>query len=125
MALVHARSVAQGVIAALDSTEGWGRAYNITGDAPVSPRQVVEAFGRGIGKRIFTPTLPAGMTLAAADLLDTVAGALLPDGLFPGTLRTAVGYWRGGDPYNSAAARKILGWRPVIDHSAEIEGLAR
>jgi len=41
------------------------------------------------------------------------------------SLRTAVGYWRGGDPYDASAARKILGWRPDIDHEAEIERLAR
>ena len=65
------------------------------------------------------------MTLAAADLIDTIAGSLLPDGLFPGTVRTAVGYWRGGDPYDASAARTLLGWRPAIDHEAEIERLAR
>jgi nucleoside-diphosphate-sugar epimerase len=125
MALVHARSVAHGVLAALDAKEGWGRAYNITGDAPISPRQIVAALGRGIGRRVLTPRLPARMTLAAADLVDAVAGSLLPDGLFPGTLRTAVGYWRGGDPYDASAARGILGWRPDIDHEVEIERLAR
>lgn len=125
MAVVHARSVAQGVIAALDTKEGWGRSYNLTGDAPISPRQVVEAMGRGLGKRVFMPALPAGLTLGAADLIDAIAGSLLPDGLFPGTVRTAVGYWRGGDPYDASAARKVLKWRPDIDHGAEIERLAR
>jgi nucleoside-diphosphate-sugar epimerase len=125
MALVHARSVAQGVLAALDTKEGWGRPYNITGDAPISPRQVVQAIGRGLRKKVFAPALPAGMTLGAADLIDALAGSILSDGLFPGTVRTAVGYWRGGDPYDASAARKILGWHPQIDHSMEIERLAR
>jgi len=125
MAIVHARSVAQAVLAALDTKEGWGRPYNVTGDAPIAPREVVEALGRGLGKRIITPRVPAGLALAGAKLADAVAGSLLPDGLFPGTVRTAVGYWRGGDPYRSDAARQVLGWRPAIDHKVEIEALAQ
>jgi nucleoside-diphosphate-sugar epimerase len=125
MALVHARSVAQGVLAALDSKDGWGGSYNITGDAPIAPRQIIAALGRGIGRRVLTPVVPAGFALAAADLIDTLAGSLLPDGLFPGTVRTGVGYWRGGDPYDASAARKVLGWKPDIDHEREIEQLAR
>jgi nucleoside-diphosphate-sugar epimerase len=125
MAIVHARSVAEAVLAAVDSSTGWGRAYNVTGDAPIAPREVVEALGRGLGKGILTPRIPAGLALAAARFVDAAAGSLLPDGLFPGTVRTAVGYWRGGDPYRSSAAREVLGWRPVIDHKVEIEQLTR
>lgn len=125
MALVHARSVAEAVLAALDAKEGWGRSYNVTGDAPIAPQEVVAALGRGIGKRIRTPHLPDGMVLAAAKMLDGVGRVLLPKGLFPGSLKTAVGYWRGGDPYRSAAIRRELGWKPVIDHGAEMERLAR
>src|ERR671922_2014048 len=41
MAIVHARSVAEAVLAALDSRDGWGRSYNVTGDGAITPRQVV------------------------------------------------------------------------------------
>lgn len=125
MAIVHARSVAEGVLAALDTKTGWGRSYNVTGDAPIAPREVVEALGRGLGKRIMMPRFPAGLALGGATLIDSLASSLLPDGLFPGTVKTGVGYWRGGDPYRSDAARQVLGWRPNIDHRAEIERLAR
>ena len=125
MALVHARSVAEGVLAALDSKEGWGRAYNITGDAPIAPRDLVAALGRGLDRRIRSPVLPERLVFGTAHLLDGVARLLLPNGLFPGTLRTAVGYWRGGDPYRADAARKVLKWAPQIDHASEIERLAR
>jgi nucleoside-diphosphate-sugar epimerase len=125
MALVHARSVAEGVLAALDSKDGWGRPYNITGDAPIAPRDLVAALARGLGRRIRTPEIPERLVLGAADLLDGAAQLLLPNGLFPGTLRTAVGYWRGGDPYRAGAARDVLKWAPRIDHAAEFERLAR
>ena len=125
MALVHARSVGEGVLAALDSKDGWGRPYNLTGDAPIAPRDLVAALGRGLGRRIRTPEIPERLVLGAADLLDAVSRLLLPKGLFPGTLRTAVGYWRGGDPYRADAARSVLNWTPRIDHATEIERLAR
>jgi UDP-glucose 4-epimerase len=125
MALVHARSVGEAVLAALDSKTGWGRPYNVTGDAPIAPRDVVAALGRGIGRKVRTPQLPAGPTLTAARLLDGASRVLLPKGLFPGSLNTAVGYWQGGDPNRADAIRKELGWKPVIDHSVEIERLAQ
>ena len=124
MALVHARSVGQAVLAALDAKRGWGRPYNVTGDAPIAPRDVAAALGRGIGRQVRTPHLPEGVVLGAAKLLDGLGRVVLPKGLFPGSLKTAVGYWRGGDPYRSEALRMELGWKPVIDHAAEIEGLA-
>ncbi|HVX88033.1 MAG TPA: NAD-dependent epimerase/dehydratase family protein [Gemmatimonadales bacterium] len=125
MALVHARSVGEAVLAALDSKTGWGRPYNVTGDAPIAPRDVVAALGRGIGRRVRTPRLPEGATLTLARGLDSVAGLMMPKGLFPGSLTTAVGYWRGGDPYRSDAIRRELGWRPILDHGIEIERAAR
>ena len=125
MALVHARSVGQAVLAALEAGTGWGRAYNVTGDAPIAPREVVAALARGIGTRVRTPHLPQRAVLTAAKLLDGMGRLLLRKGLFPGSLRTAVGYWRGGDPYRSDAIRSELGWAPHIDHAVEIERLAR
>jgi nucleoside-diphosphate-sugar epimerase len=124
MAIVHARSVAEAVLAALDSKAGWGRSYNVTGDGAITPRQVVTALSRGLGHTIWSPSLPAGLVLGAAKVGDKLASSLLPPGRFPGTLTTGVGYWRGGDPYVSEAARTTLGWRPQVDHAAEIERLS-
>ncbi|HTK55366.1 MAG TPA: hypothetical protein VL295_00965, partial [Gemmatimonadales bacterium] len=104
---------------------GWGRPYHITGDAPITPRELVAALGRGVGRRIRTPRIPAGLALGAAGLLDRGARLLLPEGSFTGSLKTVVGYWRGGDPYRADAARRVLKWAPRIDHAAEIERLAR
>lgn len=125
MALVHARSVAAAAVAALDTPTGWGRPYNVTGDGAISPREVVAALARGVGHPIRTRRLPARPLLALARGADFLARFLLPAGRFPGSITTAFGYWRGGDPYRSEAIRAALGWRPVVDHAAEIERLAR
>ena len=125
MALVHARSVAEAVCAALDAKTGWGRPYNVTGDAPIAPRDVVAALARGIGRPIRTRRLPVGPLMAIARGADLLGRFLLPGGTFPGSITTGVAYWRGGDPYRSDAIRRALGWAPRIDHAAEIERLAR
>lgn len=125
MALVHARSVAEAVLAALDTKDGWGRPYNVTGDAPIAPREVVAALGRGLGVAIRSRHLPERPLLALARSADLLGRYLLPGGTFPGSLTTAVSYWRGGDPYRSDAIRRTLKWAPRIDHPAEIERLAR
>ena len=125
MALVHARSVAEAVRAALDASSGWGRPYNVTGDAPITPREVVAALARGIGRPIHSRELPERPLFALAWGVDLFARFLLPGGTFPGSLTTGLSYWRGGDPYRSDAIRRELGWAPTLDHAAEIERLAR
>ena len=125
MALVHARSVAEAARAALEATHGWGRAYNVTGDAPIAPRDLVAALARGVGRPIRSRKLPVGPLLKVAGGVDLLTRYLLPGGMFPGSLTTAFSYWRGGDPYRSDAIRRELGWAPRIDHAAEIEALAR
>lgn len=125
MALVHARSVAEAVVAALDAKSGWGRPYNVTGDGKIAPVEVVAALARGVGHPIRTRRLPEAPVLAFARGIDLLGRYLFPPGRFPGSVTTAFGYWRGGDPYRSEAIRKELGWAPVIDHAVEIERLAR
>lgn len=125
MALVHARSVAEAVLLALDARTGWGRAYNVTGDGRISPVEVVAALARGAGHQIRTRRLPEAPLMGLARGVDLLARYLLPAGRFAGSVTTAFGYWRGGDPYRSDAIRRELGWSPVIDHAAEIERLIR
>jgi len=60
----------------LASKDGWGRPYNITGDAPIAPRELVAALGRGLGRRIRTPVIPEGLALRGAALWDEVNGRL-------------------------------------------------
>ena len=118
--LVHASSVARAVCAAIEMRDRWGRAYNVTNDGAITTLEVVEAAGRGAGHRIRTLRVPEVIGLGAAAAAD-VALRLFPAGRLPGTLRTGVAYWRGGNPFSSAAARADLDWRPRVDHAAEIE----
>ncbi|HEU5359042.1 MAG TPA: NAD-dependent epimerase/dehydratase family protein [Gemmatimonadales bacterium] len=120
--LVHARSVAQAVGAALRASDGWGRAYNVTGDGAVTARQIVAAAARGAGRGIRTIAVPERLAFGMADAAD-LARRVLPAGRMPGTVRTGVGYWRGGDPFDSGAAAAALGWAPKVVHAEMIERL--
>ena len=120
--LVHSGSVARAVVAALTTPNGWGRAYNVTGDGPVTAREIVAAAARGAGRPIRTFPVPERLAFGLADVAD-LAQRLLPAGRVPGTMRTGVGYWRGGDPFDSGAASATLGWAPKVAHAELIEHL--
>jgi nucleoside-diphosphate-sugar epimerase len=115
MALVHSASVAEAVVAALDTDRGWGRAYNVTGDAPVTTAEVIRAVSEAVGHDIRTVRLPPAAMLHLARLGEGVLGLLGPR-RYPGTLTGAVRFWRGGDAYNSDAIRRDLSWNPTIEH---------
>lgn len=113
--LVHAASVALAVKLALTKSVGhWGRAYNTTGDAPVTARDVVAALQRAIGKKITTIRLPATLLIGLATVVERVR-LLVGARSYPGSFSSAVRFWRGGDPYSSRAAREVLGWNPALN----------
>jgi nucleoside-diphosphate-sugar epimerase len=115
MALVHSASVAQAVVAALDSDSGWGRAYNVTGDAPVTTIEIIRAVSKAVGRDVRTVRLPTTAMLRLARLGEGMLSLLGPR-RYPGTLTGAVRFWRGGDAYNSEAIRRDLSWNPTLDH---------
>lgn len=119
MALVHAASVARAVLAALQSGRGWGRAFNVTGDAPVAANDLFRAAETVVGRQVRTVPVPAGPALLAARAAELGLRIIGPR-RYPGTLQGAVRFLRGGDAYNADAARKTLGWRPTVDHSTAL-----
>ncbi len=115
MALVHATSVAQAALAAIRSGRGWGRAFNVTGDAPVTANDLFQAVQTVVERPVRTVPVPAGPALVlarAAEFGLRIAGPRR----YPGSLQGAVRFLRGGDPYNADAAREVLGWRPTVNH---------
>jgi len=115
LALVHAASVAEAVRCALASEAAWGRAFNVTNDAEIGPGQFIDAVATGLGRPIRTVGVPEWAALMAARAGDALRRGVGHDRA-PSTLTGAVRFWRGGNPYRSAAARDRLGWQPDIDH---------
>jgi nucleoside-diphosphate-sugar epimerase len=113
LAIVHARSVALAVLAALHSRQGWGRAYNITNDDEITGLEFTASLEEGLGRRVRTVRIPAPLAFGVAGLFDTfrrLVGTTIPG------VSAAFRFLRGGNPYTSEAARTALGWRPAIRH---------
>ncbi len=124
LALVHARNVAQGVVNAVHTPAAWGRAYNLTNDDEITARDFVAAVGRGLGRDLQTIRLPAAPMVGLARLADGVRRMLGPS-RYPGSARSAVQFWRGGNAYTSERARQELNWKPAVKHRAGVENATR
>lgn len=119
MALVHSGSVAEAVLAAIRTGSGWGRAFNITGDAPVVAQDLFRAAEVVAGRKVRQIPIPPRPALLAARVAELLLRAIGPR-RYPGTLQGAVRFLRGGDAYDSAAAREVLGWKPSVNHPAAL-----
>ena len=122
--LVHAASVAEGILAALAHDGANGRIYNLTEDRPVTGRTLLESALRGLGVRAAVVRLPR--PLAAAGFV-VLAGALTLAGRVDlarharGTFMTLT----RENPFSAARARAELGWRPNVRPDAAIEDAFR
>lgn len=124
MAVVHAESVADAAVRALDTPRAASRIYQVTNDGAITLRALVAALSEGLGRRITTVPLPEPAALAIAHGVQAVLRVVGP-GLYPGTITGAVRFWRGGNPYTSARAEAELGWQPSVPHRARIAELVR
>ncbi len=124
MAVVHATSVADAAVRALDTPRAANRIYQVTNDGELTNRQFVAALSDGLGRRIRVVPLPEPAAFGLAHVVQAVLRVVGP-GLYPGTLTGAVRFWRGGNPYSSDRAQAELGWRPVVAHQEQITTLVR
>lgn len=124
MAVVHADSVADAALRALDTPRATSRIYNVTHDGDITPRDFVAALAEGVGRRIRTVRIPEGAALAAAHGVQAALRVVGP-GLYPGTITGAVRFWRGGNPYTSERAHAELDWNPAVPHRQVIAALVR
>jgi nucleoside-diphosphate-sugar epimerase len=124
MALVHADSVADAAVRALTAPGAVNRIYNVTNDGEITAREFVQALAEGVGRTVRTVRVPEEAALTVARGVQAVLRLIGP-GLYPGTLTSAVSFWRGGNPYTSDRAHEELGWRPSVDHRAMIAAAVR
>lgn len=124
MAVVHAESVADAAIRALDAPAARNRIYQVTNDGILTNRDFVDALAEGLGRSIRVVPLPEPAAFGLAVTIQAVLRVIGP-GLYPGTLTGAVRFWRGGNPYTSERAQAELGWKPDVPHRERIAALVR
>lgn len=113
LAMVYAGNVAEGIVAALDAREGWGRPFNLTNDGVVTGNDLVIALAKGLQRQVTPRRVPLGIARAGAsfvDLLRPLTRSHMPP------LRSGVAFLGGGNPYRSTAATSTLGWSPSHRH---------
>lgn len=75
LTLVHARDLAEALIAAAESPATLGRVYHAGHGKPVTQRGLVEAIGRAVGRRVLLLPLPRGLVRALLALSGAAARA--------------------------------------------------
>jgi nucleoside-diphosphate-sugar epimerase len=124
LALVHAGSVAQGILNALEHEEAGGRVYFLTDDRPVTVRDLMDAAARGLGRPVRMLPLPRPLVALV------LAGLAL--GLACTGRRDLAHHARGtyrmltrDNPFSSERARQGLNWHPDVNPPDAIEDAFR
>lgn len=114
--IVHAASVADGIVRALERDEAGGRVYHLTNDDPLTVAELVRYAAEGLELRITSPRLPRLAGRVGFEALRLVlAGAGRSD-----LARHTTGTYRmltRDNPFCSERARRELGWHPTIPHA--------
>jgi nucleoside-diphosphate-sugar epimerase len=111
LAAVHAGSVAEGAVLAAGSAAAGGQVYLLANDYPVTVTDLVRCAAEGLGRRIWSPSVPASTGRAGFAAL---AWALQAAGRAD-LARHAAGtldMLTRDNPFTSERARSELGWAP-------------
>ena len=123
LSVVYAGNVAAAALAALDRRDVTGP-FNVTNDGAVTQRQFVERFAAGLGVRARWIPVPLALAWNGARLWDATVGALAGwTGLL--SVRSSVQFLASANPYSSARAERVLGWRPVVPALEAVDRTAR
>lgn len=118
--LVHAGSVASGILGVLRHEGADGQVYHLTEDRPVTVRMLVDSAVRGLGGCARTVRLPrpvAGLGFAGLAGTLCLAGRVDLARHARGTYRTLT----RDNPFSAERARKELGWRPDLVPAEALE----
>jgi len=111
--VVYAGNVAAAAVSALDHT-GAPVICNVGEDHPIGLRELMELFGRALGKRpIFLPT-PRWLVRGGAAVAERLGVRIPGASELPPT--RAVGLATSDNPYRTDRIRTALGWNPPFSH---------
>jgi nucleoside-diphosphate-sugar epimerase len=113
LTIVHASSVADACVRALESGTAEGGVYNIAQDFDVNVRDFVRLAGEGLGRRVPAPPVPvAAGRLAFAGLRVALRAVGRRD--LAAHVRGTFHMLTRDNPFSSERAREELGWCPTV-----------
>jgi nucleoside-diphosphate-sugar epimerase len=113
MAIVHAASVADGAVRAVETDAAGGRAYNLANDYDVTVTEFVRLAALGLGRHVME--LPVPLALARAGFRTAAAGLrVVGRDVLAGDLLSALDFVSRDNPFSSERARRELGWSPPV-----------
>ena len=119
MPLVHAASVADGAVRAVATDGAGGRAYNVTNDFALTPREFFRLAGEGLGRRVRLLPMPVPLASLAVRL-GLRAVSLVKGGNLNVVAGGSLDFLTRDNPFTSARARRELGWSPPVPPEAGV-----
>jgi nucleoside-diphosphate-sugar epimerase len=113
LAVVHAGSVAEGAVLAATTESSGGRVYLLTNDHPVTTTDLVRCAEEGLGRRIWSPDVPAIAGRTGFCALGRVMRAM-GRGDLARHARGTLDMLTRDNPFTSERARRELGWAPAL-----------
>jgi nucleoside-diphosphate-sugar epimerase len=110
---VYVTDAVAGLLLALDHERAVGQAYNITNDARLSQKELLDAIAHEVGARPPRLRIPYRALYAAGYAAERVA-ALTPSGRRPPITRVGVAFFGTDNRYSIDKARRELGYAPRV-----------
>ncbi len=123
--VVYAGNAAVGVVAALEREEAVGEAYNLSEDAPLTVRALIENFARGLSRRPVLVAVPGWAVLAVAAVGDGILRLLPAARGADADLRRAARRLLEDNAYPAEKARRALDWGARVPPALALERTAR
>jgi nucleoside-diphosphate-sugar epimerase len=110
--MIYVDDVASAFFLACDRSEALGEALILAGPRPCTLRELIELVRRETGVSRFGVQLPLAPMLAAAAVVEDVCRVLHLD---PPIYRRRMDFFRSDSEFDTARARRVLGWSPRVD----------
>lgn len=120
--VVYAGNVAAAVFCALEAERG-GATYDVGMDFPLTQRELLEGFARGMGRTPRFVSIPGVAVSVGAAVLQRLGVSAPGADQLPLTRIAAIGL--GQNPYPSQRIRRELGWDPPHRHADALERTGR
>lgn len=124
VACVVVQELADIAVRAARSAIATGKAYNISGRAPITQRQLVEAYARALGRPLMPFRVPYRLAMLSAQVMEGAYGAA---GIETEPIVSRIGVVLLGQDYGVDCTRAVkdLGWKGEASYRRAVEESVR